>query len=98
IEVREHLRADQIGHSLANGALLRDQGYHPAGGVGRPAVVVRPLPEASYPVADAGPAALQVGEIDLEDQRAVTKDPNRSPTVAGKRAVERSTVDEHLFC
>ena len=75
VKMFENLVFYKIGHTKADMIRRRDERQHATRGVRRAAMVVRSLPKASFPAPDAGYRALQVGEIDLVDQGAVTEDP-----------------------
>lgn len=68
IEVLEHGVIDPIGNAKAGRARCRHQRHYPAGRFRCPPMIVRALPEAPLPAADAGQFALQEGKVDLVDK------------------------------
>ena len=86
VERSESLRAYKVGHADTGGIRFGDQCDDATGRLRRSTMVVRTLPEASRPAANARAAALDMREVGLVDQRAVAEQPHLRVAVEVRHA------------
>jgi hypothetical protein len=81
IQMLEYIGLNQECASEAAFTLCFDKGNDPSRIALHTPVIMRTLPEPSFPATDMGAAGLLISEILAPDQRAVTEDPNRLASI-----------------
>ena len=93
VERSESRGTHQVGDADTGGMRFGDQRDDTTGRLRRSPMVVRTLPEASRPAANARGPALDMGKVGLVDQRAIAEQPHlRVAVEVGRAAVDLDCV------